>query len=256
MATELIKQGPMSVEPHNMLATVMRAAMDPNLDPARLGAFLAMARELEQDQKRQEWAMAFKAAKEELDEISITKRGEIVYKTGVVKFMRYDDIADAVKPALRRHSLAASYTFRYESTPPKAICVMTLTHANGFERTFESIPLPMVDTSGGKNDVQGAGSVMSYGRRYAVCAAFDIVADGEDDDGNAGKFSQRYITEEEAIRIKDILHSCEEREPGFNGRFNKWIMAEFKASSVGELAQGGLKSVMQKLSEKQRALGL
>lgn len=252
-----------TTEPQNMLQMVMRAAGDPSIDADKLEKLLRIGKELEQDKRAAEWAAAFQAAKFEIDEYRITKNGKIVYpgkpgkEDSVVRFIRYDDIADAVKPILRKNGLASSYTFRHEATPPKTICVMTITHANGFERVFESVPLPMVDDSGGKNAVQGAGSVMTYGRRYATCAAFDIVADGEDDDGNLGRDLAKPITAEEFETIDNILRSCEDKAPNTRKLFTAWMLKELKTANPKELMQGRqLKAVMTVLEGKQRQLGL
>ena len=248
-------------EPQDMLQIVMRAAQDPTIDPARLKEFLEIGRQLQADKAKQQWAMAFRAAKDELDGVRITKRGQIVYegKNGkqdsVIKFLRYDDIAEAVKPILRKHQLTASYTYRNETTPPKTVCVLTLLHSAGHSETFESVPLPMIDSGGGKSDVQGAGSVMTYGRRYAIQGAFDIVAENQDMDGTSQQAEP--ISESDYRKIEDIVQECENRNPGFRSLFTKWFVKEFKIDKLSDLRQGHqLKSVMTKLTEKMQSLGI
>lgn len=248
--------------PPTMLETVMQAVQNPNIDPARLREFLAIGRELELEKKKNEWSTAFAAAKRELDGVSINKRGVIVYEAKAGKaesripFMRYDDIAEAVKRVLRDHGLIVSYTYRTEPTPPKTICVMTILHDNGHSQTFESVPMPMIDQGGGKSDIQGAGSVMTYGRRYVICAAFDIVAEGEDNDGS-GKTKNDPITDQELTTIQNIVQACEDKEPGFRVRFTKWMVKELKVDRVQDIRQGPqLTSVRTKLDEKLAALGL
>lgn len=249
--------------PRDMLQMVMRAAMDPTIDPARLEAFLKIGRELEADKAKREWAMAFRAAKDELDGVRLTKQGKIVYegKNGkqdsVIKFLRYDDIADAVKPIMRKHELTVSYSYRHETTPPKTICVMTILHAGGHSEKFESVPLPMVDSGGGKSDIQGAGSVMTYGRRYAIQAAFDIVAENEDDDGNMGRKQEPPITEEQIETLQNLVQACEDKNPGFKNLFAKWFVKEFSTAHVKDLRQGRqYKTALDKLQEKMTLLGL
>ena len=41
-----------------------------------------------------------------------------------------------------------------------------------------------LDTTGGKSEVQAAGSTNSYLRRYIACNIFNIVVVGDDDDGD------------------------------------------------------------------------
>jgi hypothetical protein len=221
-----------------------------------LEKFLQIARDLELDKKKQEWATAFRAAKDEIDGYRITKRGQIVYKTGsIVKFVKYEDIADAVKPILRKHGLSASYSYRYETVPPKAVCIMNLMHANGYSQNFDSVPMPMIDTSGGKSDIQGSGSVMSYGIRYVTRAAFDIVAEDEDTDGNPKTFTP--ITADQASEIEQFVKECEAREPEFRRRFMRWLKGELHADSIADILQGEPhKIVLGKLGHKMKDLGL
>lgn len=266
MSTDLIipePGGELTGPQPDMLQIVLRAAADPSIDPARLEKFLQIGRDLQADKAKQQWAVAYRAAKDELDGVRISKRGQIIYEAkngkpeSVIKFLQYSDIADAIKPILRKYELTASYTYEVETTPPKTVCVLNLLHSGGHSRDFRSVPLPMVDSGGGKNDVQGAGSVMTYGRRYVIQAAFDIVADGQDDDGNMGREQPKPITQEEFETIANIVQACDDKNPGFRLLFAKWMAKELSVTDPKELRQGAqLKAVRGKLSEKQRLLGL
>lgn len=245
-----------------MLQAVLQAMRDPAIDPERLEKFLAIGRTLEADQARRDYIAAFMGAKDALRDIKINKRGRIVYEPkggkpgGVVKFMKYEDIAAAVKPVLAKHGLAAAYTCEYTQNPPKVITVMKLIHHSGHFEEFRSVPLPMVDSSGGKNDVQGAGSVSSYGRRYVVCPAFDIVAEDEDDNAS-GHAAPVAVSQDQIDRITDVIQECQNRESGFEGRFLKWLQSEFEIDAVARLYQGyQYDAVMTKLREKCKALGV
>lgn len=242
---------------------ILTAAAESGRDPGTVREMYAFAKEVMKDQNQQEWTQSFVRAKMELDGYKIRKNGAIVYegKNGkpdsTIKFLKYDDIAEAVKPILRKYNLVAAYDYEFTPSPPKTICVMKLMHVNGHVELFRSPPLPMVDSGGGKNDVQGAGSVGTYGRRYVVCPTFDIVAEGEDDDGNMGRDQPQPITDAELTTITDIVAACEDKNPGFRNLFTKWMVAELKVQQAKDLRQGNqLRAVMTKLDEKQRALGL
>lgn len=249
-------------EKPSMLQTVMAAAMNPDLDPERLERFLSMARELENDKNKQEFHAAFAAAQSQISAIRIMKNGEIVYpgKNGgpasVIKFIKHDDISRAIKPILAEHGLTATYSSEMLPNAPKVVTVMTVIHHNGYSREWRSIPMPLVDSGGGKNDVQGAGSISTYGRRFVTVAAFDIVAEDADDDGNLGK-TAKAITQEQADTIADILHELDQRQSGSAALFSKWIKQQFRVDTVGQLLQGDQHAeVMAKLDKKQREMGL
>jgi hypothetical protein len=212
----------------SMLQAVMAAALNPALDPERIKAFLDMAREMDQDEKRQQFNVAFAAAYREISLIKIAKNGQIVYegrggkKDSVITFIKHDDISRVIKPILHQNGLTATYSAEIVATPPKTVMVMTIMHVNGYSKEWRSVALPMIDSGGGKSDIQGAGSVSTYGRRYVIIPAFDIVAEDADDDGNLGK-AAKAITEQQADTILDILHELDRRQPGSAALFAKWI---------------------------------
>lgn len=249
---ELVKRADQQVaqRTQDVYSTVLAAVNDPDTDPARLREFLAIAQDMEADHARKQFTAAFQAAKAEMDSITITKRGKIQYKSGsAVKYAQYDDIARAVKPILNRHGLAESFSYEYTESPPKVICVMKVTHVGGHSEVFRSVPLPMVDSSGGKNDIQGAGSVASYGKRFVIVPAFDIVTEDEDDDGS-GQGVADPITDEQAQAIEACLETIEQRKPGSRKKFFDWLNRAYQTREIAELRQGvafdGVMSMLKK----------
>ncbi len=252
-----------TTEKPSMLQAVMQAAMNPNLDPDRIEKFLNMARDLEQDQKRQEFLAAFAAAHREISQIKILKNGEIIYPPtakspsgSVVKFIKHDDISRAIKPVMVANGLTATYSSEVIETPPKTVVVMTIIHANGYSRDWRSVPMPTVDSGGGKNDVQGAVSVSTYGRRSVTIQAFDIVAEGADDDGNLGRGAP-VVTNEQAQTIDDILSALDHRNSGRRAQFMTWVEKQFRVSKIYDLQQGAqFEEVMSKLDAAQKRDGI
>lgn len=116
----------------------------------------------------------------------------------IAKYATLDEIDKHVAPLLKRESLSLSYDTELKDGGG-AVVVGTLRHIKGHSRKA-SIPLPL-DTSGGKNNVQGMGSTFSYGRRYTLCMLLDIVVIGDDDDGAGGE-----ITNEQAVELDLLLN--------------------------------------------------
>ena len=77
-----------------------------------------------------------------------------------------------------------------------------------------------LDTTGGKSEVQAAGSTNSFLRRYVVCNIFNIVVVGDDDDGAMGTIDED--------QIKTILELIKKAKVG--PKFLKYM----KARSVEE----------------------
>ena len=93
---------------------------------------------------------------------------------------KYADLGavwDACREALSSNGLAVIQMPDYD---PETKCVTVetiITHADGFEKS-STLRVPTA-----KQDAQGVGSAITYGRRYALMAAVGIAP--EDDDGNA-----------------------------------------------------------------------
>lgn len=93
---------------------------------------------------------------------------------------KYADLGavwDACREALSSNGLAVIQMPDYD---PETKCVKVetiITHAEGFEKS-STLRVPTA-----KQDAQGVGSAITYGRRYALMAAVGIAP--EDDDGNA-----------------------------------------------------------------------
>lgn len=100
------------------------------------------------------------------------------------KFASLDGIIEQVRPILASHGLAVvqGTTTPESDANAKATAFTvetTILHESGeWVRTAVMIPLQ-------KADPQGAGSALTYGRRYGLSAALSLATD-EDDDGNNG----------------------------------------------------------------------
>lgn len=92
------------------------------------------------------------------------------------KFASLVSVREAVLPVLNKHGLTLSQFPK--TSEGRAGCVNVLMHVSG-EWIEEECLLPL-----DKNNAQGAGSAITYARRYSVQAIGGVVAD-QDDDGNA-----------------------------------------------------------------------
>ncbi len=114
-------------------------------------------------------------------------------KTKQSQYARWEDVVEGVRPILAAHGFSISFKTE-QPTPDRIAVTATLGHRDGHtESTTMSLP---IDSSGSKNNVQGWGSSVSYGKRYTAFALLNIVARGEDDDGE--KAGQEFVTDEQA----------------------------------------------------------
>lgn len=92
------------------------------------------------------------------------------------KYVELDDLLQAVRPTLSKHGLS------FVQSPGGDGQIITITtllmHSSGEWIEFEPLSLKAV-----KTDPQGAGSAITYGRRYSLSAILGVAWDA-DDDGN------------------------------------------------------------------------
>jgi hypothetical protein len=198
MTNEIVKaDGGDELGLSQMYQGMIELAKDPSVDPAKMASSLDMQERMIDRQNLTSYRRAMHAARSNMP--SITKDGKITNKQGQVqsRFAHYEAIDKIVRPLVEAEGLTYGFdTVSIEGGRVGVTCIVS--HVDGHEERFGPMPLA-VDTTGAKNATQGAGSAVSYGKRYTLCAAFNIVTDGEDDDGNAAATNVdlllAYITE-------------------------------------------------------------
>lgn len=164
------------------LAMIARAASDPNVSVEKMVELNNLHERILDREARQAYTAAFAAASLEMP--SIARNGSITNNSGQVqsRFSRWEDIDRIIRPILSRHGLVLSFELSEAAGKALAVCAV-LTHTGGHRERSGPMPLPL-DNTGNKNGVQGTGSSMSYGKRYATIAMLNIVTH-DDTDGSA-----------------------------------------------------------------------
>ena len=113
------------------------------------------------------------------------------------KYSPLEEIVTTIKPYLAKHGLSF---FQSTTTEGDYICVTTLLlHSSGEYIESDPLKLPM-----GKVTAQGAGSAVTYARRYSLCAALGIAAE-DDDDANAAEAGVSQKASEKQLNYIDSL---------------------------------------------------
>ena len=204
----------------NVLAMVLEAARDPNIDAAKVETMANLAMRM-QDREREEQFNRDKIAAL-MDMPSIAKNGAITNKQGGVqsRYSKWEDIHRIIKPILERHNLAIS--FNVDHTGQMVTVQPILSHRNGYVEKGGNMVLP-IDTTGSKNGTQGAGSAASYGKRHTAKAMLNIVEGGVDDDGVAagGGSSDPYeqLTPDERQLVDDGREAAAEGVAAYEAWF-------------------------------------
>lgn len=183
---------PAVIGPSERFAAIMKLAADPNIDVGKITALIELDRGMQRDQAKREFDLAFAELSATLPRI--TKKGEVKYPENknqpngpMVKafnYAKFEDILELVQPLLNLHRFQIAFDTEPHSDG-KITVIGFLRHAAGHEISAKFGPL-MLDTSGGKNNIQAVGSTFSYGKRYCLTALLNLVFEGEDDDGVRG----------------------------------------------------------------------
>lgn len=199
--------------PTNFLAVIAKAAADPNCKPENMRALLDMQKEIAAEEARMAFTTDFIAMQAELPVINAKGRIEIIKKGSdgqrikgrdqieqSTPYATFNEINRITRPVLQKHHFSLSFTTDVPAGGGVGLIVRgVLKHERGHQETA-TLSLPL-DTSGSKNNVQGVGSSMSYGKRYAAVALLNLVSEAQedrDDDGKAAGTAKGSIDEPEA----------------------------------------------------------
>ena len=183
--------------PKTFMQVIAEAAADPRCDVAKMQALLDMQAQVEERNATKTFDSAFIALQAELPSIAQDGKIEIRAKengerTGRVQqatpYATFNGIMKVIKPLLTKHGFGLS--FETEQTAGGLLLVRGKLTGHGHERAT-AFPLP-AEASGSKNNVQGWGSSLSYGKRYCTISLLNIVSGAKEDrdtDGHDGEFA-------------------------------------------------------------------
>jgi len=225
--------------PGNFLAVIAAAALDPKVDVQKMHGLLDVQERMMAKQAEIDFNADF--ARLQADLPRITKDAKIVHKGNLIgTYATYEKIDDVIRPLLIKHGFGLR--FNTEPTTDRVIITATLSHKSGHSIT-DKIPLT-IDASGAKNNVQGVGSTIAYGKRYLVGMLLNLVFEGDDDDGKSADYAP--ITDDQAATLKDMI-----RETGTDTRKFLSIMVS-GVDSVDQIGQKDYDRVYNALLAKRR----
>ncbi len=202
-AKELAKAGELS-QVERMFSQIMEAASNPAVDASKMTALVDLQLRMMDRQKEEEFNRDKVAAIIEMP--AIRRDGRIVIPAKgnepervQGRFVKYESLQAVIDPILAKHNLIL--THHIDSNGTMLTVQPILSHTNGYVEKGGAMPLPL-DTSGGKNNTQGAGSSVSYGMRYTATAMLHIRIHGIDDDGTGagdGSAEDRMTTDQKAL---------------------------------------------------------
>lgn len=228
-----------------MIAVIADIASNPDTDVEKMEKMLDIQIRLMDRQAKIDFDQALSGVQSEMPRIQ--ERGEIKNKHGQVtsRYMKYEDIDLVIRPLLKKYGFSLMHT--REEANGKMNVTTKLKHEGGHEETV-SIPLPYDQVNALKNAVQAAVSTFSYGKRVNVCSLLNIVAEGEDDDGQRSEAFT--ITDQQSAEIKGRLEAL--YNAGIEVDTQKFLKY-MGCSSVDEIPASKYETAVQLLDRKEKA---
>ncbi|UOF80237.1 erf superfamily [Caudoviricetes sp.] len=145
-------------------------------------------------------------------------------------------VIDAVRPHLAENGLA--FVQKLGTSEGGIIVETVLIHESGQELSCGQLFVPAT-----KQDAQGYGSAISYGKRYSLQAALGIAS--EDDDGNAATKSAPVKLVFDGDKAVDEMNS-KKTLPDLQAAFAKWYkIADVEQRASLQAFYEGMKEALQ-----------
>lgn len=161
------------------------------------------------------------------------------------KYAPLQDVLNEVRPLLSKHGLSV---IQSPSGDGQSVSITTLLlHESGEWIEFDPLVLKAQ-----KITPQGAGSAITYGRRYALSAILGISSE-DDDDGNSLEKPQqdsgqkKQLTEKQVKRLYAIANSA-----GFStADVKKVLMKDYNKTQAADLTKEEYDEICERLQKKE-----
>jgi len=196
--TALVLEQPQAIQPITPLSMI-QLALQQGMGPEVLRDLFKLKQEVDADEARKAYDMAFAAFKAQ--SIRIVKNIEVT--AGPLNGKKYADllaVVEAVTDKLSAHGLSSSWKITKDE-PQWLEVTCTLRHERGHSESVSMGGPP--DAGGAKNAIQARASTVTYLQRYTLLAATGLAAGGQDNDGNGSAKhlgDDQFIPHQEAIQ--------------------------------------------------------
>ena len=243
MQTVPAAPAPASSETAALIAMLERAARDPDVNIDKMERAFEMLMRVLARNAESAFNAAMAAAQAEMQPVARKLNNAQTNST----YADLGAISEAVDPIIHKHGLGCT-TSEFRSDVPGHIGVrIKIRHAEGHSETYDfNIPVDAAGIEGNvnKTPTHAYASTLTYGRRYAKCAVFDI-ATKNDTDGNQPKNEpQGVITDDQHTTLLKLITE--------SGADISKVLETFRVESLPDLPlrfYGKLKLMLEKRKE-------
>lgn len=189
-------------------AVIERGVTSENV--AAIEKLVGLYERMEVRNAEKQFAEAFVALQADIPSVQTTKAvpgndGRIRYH-----FAPYEEIMATVRPYLLRHGFTVSFSTKFNDGRVTQIC--TLQHTGGHSRTNE-FSVRVGKGPPGSSEAQGDGAAATYAKRFALCAALNIVCEMETE--RDASVEGAPITADQAIYLREKVRETKSDEKAF-----------------------------------------
>jgi hypothetical protein len=197
---------------------LMAATLAAGITPETVGVMerlCALQERQEQKAAERDFAAAFAQLQSDMPQIVACK--PVPDNSGNVRYSYapYEEIMGKARSALNRNGFAI--TFDTDIADGRVIATCTLIHTGGHSRS-NKFACRIGQGPPKASEAQGDGAATTYAKRFALCAALNIVIEHDSDARGEGGDT---VTEEQAEKIRKL---CSEVKADA-GRFFAWVGA-------------------------------
>lgn len=173
------------------------------------------------------------------------------------KWAKPEKISRIADPIIRKHGFTLSYGMATSPLAEHYRVLCDVSHRDGHTRRFEAdvgMDAKGPQGKGNKSLAQGSGSSVTYARRYLKVMIFDIVIEGEDNDGN-GSRADRVIEGDVVVMDENVPRLTEKQADALieaieaAGKSRKDFCGAWKIKTVGDLPAEHFKRAMDACAE-------
>lgn len=226
----------------NPYDNLIQIALSKDLPIEKLEKMLELKERHEKNEARKAYHKAMAEFKKNPPEIEKDKHVYYESSKGATSYNHASlgNVTTKINSALGEHGLSASWKTEQIDGVIKVTCIIT--HELGYS---ESTSLSsQSDTSGGKNNIQGIGSAVSYLQRYTILALTGLATKEQDNDGMTSEIE--YISEEQVANINAVLDEFDEEK---KKHWMDWILTG--AESIEKIQPKDYDFVVKTLGDAQ-----
>ncbi len=172
-----------SEETRFMMDMISQIALNPDADVEKLRAVMDMKMQMFNRGAEIEFNAAMALAQAEIEPVARTASNQQTKS----KYAKLENIITTCSPVWTSHGFALSYDTGDCPLERHYRVTCEVSHRAGHSKHYHmDLPIDDAGINGTKNKtgVHGAGSTISYGKRYIACNIFNIAIKDEDNDGN------------------------------------------------------------------------